>query len=256
MRLIRVLAIVMVASALLGGCAMWRPITVPIRTLAEPAQCARPADTLVVMLPGSYSLPEDFRSHGFVKILRDRHVAADLVLVDAHVGYYQNRSIVDRLSADVIQPARARGYKHVWLAGISIGGVGAMLYAAMHPNDVDGVVLIAPYLGTPLTAKAIKTAGGLAKWPLPLITPEDPLDPLLWGWLQGQVGTDPSVRKVSLWLGYGLDDRFVYNDDVLRAALPARGVFTTPGGHDWPPWTALWTQIVAALPLPTDATCR
>jgi pimeloyl-ACP methyl ester carboxylesterase len=131
-------------TALLGGCALWRPSVVPMRVLAEPAHCAAPVDTLIVMLPGSYSVPEEFQREGFVKILRARHLAADLVLVDAHVGYYRNRSIVDRLAEDVIGPARARGYGHVWLAGISIGAVGAMLYADAHPADVDGVVLIAP----------------------------------------------------------------------------------------------------------------
>ena len=163
----------LIAPLLLAGCALWRPAVVPMRTLLEPARCTAPADTLLVMLPGSYSLPEEFQSEGFVKIARAQHLAADLRLVDAHVRYYQNRSVIDRLAEDVIRPARAQGYRQIWLVGISIGAVGAMLYADAHPDDVDGVVLIAPYLGTQLTADEIKRAGGLARWPSPEVKPDD-----------------------------------------------------------------------------------
>ncbi len=234
---------------------MWRTPVVPMRTLAEPARCAAPADTLIVLLPGSYSLPEEFQREGFVKTVRARHLAADLVLVDAHVRYYQNRSIVDRLAEDVIRPAHAKGYRRIWLAGISIGAVGAMLYADAHPEDIDGVVLIAPYLGTALTAKTIRIAGGLQAWPAPELAPGD-IDTILWRWLQAQTAPTPAGKKLPLVLGYGLQDRFVYNDEVLAAALPPSSVFTAPGGHDWPPWRALWSHIVDALPLPVDPSCR
>ena len=246
-----------IVTAMLNGCALWRPSVVPMRVIAEPARCAAPADTLIVMLPGSYSLPEEFQSEGFVKIVRARHLAVDLALVDAHVGYYRNRSIVDRLAEDVIGPARARGYRHVWLAGISIGAVGAMLYADAHPADIDGVVLIAPYLGSQLTAKAIRVAGGLQAWPAPEAVPGAEIDTLLWRWLQAQTAPEPTaVKKLPIFFGYGEQDRFAYNDNVLAAELPSSKVFTTPGGHDWPPWTVLWTRIVEALPLPADASCR
>ena len=243
-----------VGLLLLAGCATWRPAVVPMRTLEEPARCAAPVHTLLVMLPGSYSLPEEFRSEGFVQIARSRHLAADLVLVDAHVRYYQNRSVVDRLAQDVIAPARARGYQHIWLVGISIGAVGAMLYADAHPADVDGVVLIAPYLGTALTAKEIRIAGGLARWPAPEPQADD-LDTLLWRWLQAQTDPASTVGKLPLYLGYGEQDRFRYNDEVLRAALPASQVYTAPGGHDWPAWRPVWERIAGVMPVPTDPTC-
>ena len=225
-----------------------------LRTLLEPARCTAPAGTLLVMLPGSYSLPEEFQSEGFVKIARAQHLAADLRLVDAHVRYYQNRSVIDRLAEDVIRPARAQGYRQIWLVGISIGAVGAMLYADAHPDDVDGVVLIAPYLGTQLTADEIKRAGGLARWPSPEVKPDD-IDTILWHWLQAQTSTESTARKLPLFLGYGDDDRFRYNDEVLRAALPASRVFTAPGGHDWPAWRTVWERIARVLPVPTDRNC-
>lgn len=234
---------------------MWRPTVVPLRTLAEPAHCAAPVRTLLVMLPGSYSLPEEFRSEGFVRIARDRHLAADLLLVDAHVGYYRERSIVERLADDVVRPARARGYRQVWLVGISIGAVGAMLYADQHPGEVDGVVLIAPYLGTPLTGDEIRRAGGLARWPAPEAAPGD-LDTTLWRWLQARTAAPADPARLPLYLGYGEHDRFLANDEVLRAALPADAVFTAPGGHDWPAWRPVWDRIAAAMPVARDPGCR
>ena len=224
-----------------------------MRMLSEQA-CVTPSSTLLVMLPGSYSLPEEFQSEGFVKIVRDHHLAADVLLVDAHVRYYQNRSVIDRLAEDVIGPARTRGYRQIWLVGISIGAVGAMLYADAHPEDVDGVVLIAPYLGTQLTANEIKVAGGLSRWPSPEVTPGD-LDTILWHWLQGQTAAKSTVKKLPLFLGYGEQDRFRYSAEVLRAALPRSQVFTAQGGHDWPAWRAVWEHIAGALPVPTDGVC-
>lgn len=242
-------------ATLLGGCALWRPATVPLRVIAEPARCAAPPATLIVLLPGSYSMPEEFLREGFVQTVREKQLAADLVLVDAHVGYYNNRSIVERLRVDVIEPARAKGYRHIWLAGISIGAVGAMIYADAQPADVDGVVLLAPYLGTRLTALEIKRAGGLAAWRAPDRATADDLDLTLWHWLQLQTAAAGTAQPVPLFLGYGLDDRFAFNDDVLGQALPPSRVFTAPGGHDWPAWRVLWHQVVEVLPISRDSTC-
>jgi pimeloyl-ACP methyl ester carboxylesterase len=219
-RALRGFAACLAAAVLLAGCGLWRPTVVPLRTIAQPAACATRPDTLLVLLPGSYSLPEDFVREDFVKTLREQRIAADVLLVDAHVGYYDKRSIVTRLQADVIQPARAQGYKHIWLAGISIGAVGSMLYADAHPDDVESLLLIAPYLGSRLSAKEIEVAGGLATWQSPNLPSEGDIDLTLWRWLQAQTSPATAGKKLPLFLGYGDDDRFVYNDKVLSRALP------------------------------------
>jgi hypothetical protein len=224
-----------------------------MRTLSEPA-CTTPLSTLLVMLPGSYSLPEEFQSEGFVHIARAQHVAADVLLVDAHMGYYRNRSVIDRLAEDVVGPARARGYRQIWLVGISLGSVGAMLYADAHPEDVDGIVLIAPYLGEKSTANEIKMAGGLSQWPSPAVTPGD-LDAILWRFLKGQTAGPSTAKTLPIFLGYGEQDRFRDSAEVLRAALPASHVFTAPGGHDWPAWRAVWEHIAGTLPVPHEGSC-
>lgn len=254
------LALVVAGVGLAGaGCAfVWRPTTVPLRYLAASAGCAVRPDTLLVLLPGSWSLPEDFEREGFVAAARQRHLAVDLWLVDAHVGYYRERSIVDRLAADIVEPAQARGYRHIWIGGISIGAFGALLYAQARPAEVEGVIAIAPWLGSPQIARSVGAAGGLAAWkPSAGSTAPDDLDTPFWQGLQQQV-TDvagPAKPRLPLWLGYGLADRFVASDDVLAQALPPSRVFTAEGGHDWPVWNALWPRMLAALPLPVDPAC-
>ncbi len=250
-------ALGLVASALLSLCACgaWRPTTVPLRVLSRPAACPGAVDTLIVLLPGSYSLPEDFDREGFVAAVRARHLAVDIALVDAHVGYYRERSIVDRLAADVVVPARAKGYRHVWMAGISIGGLGAMLYTQARPAEVDGVIAIAPYLGSADIARRVAAAGGLRRWQPPDVVPEaDDFDGMLWRGLRREIVDAPAARPFVL--GFGRSDRFVENDRVLAEALPLGRVFTAAGGHDWPVWQVLWRDLLPSLPLPTDAACR
>ena len=245
----------------LDACTLWRPVTVPIATIRIASTCAVRPDTLVVMLPGAASRPEEFESEGLVRAMRERGVAADVLLVDAHMGYYRNRSVIDRLRADVIAPALAQGYRHVWLVGISLGGFGAMIYTAQQPQGIAGLVAIAPYLGEPATLDAIRAQGGLKTWR----APPDPLDPEdigtpLWRWLQpyalGPALAPGPAARPPLYLGYGLEDRLRPGHDLLAAALPADHVFTAPGNHDYPAWRAVWAQALDAVPLPRDPSCK
>ncbi|RYZ12151.1 MAG: alpha/beta hydrolase [Comamonadaceae bacterium] len=249
----------LLAAAVLAGCGALRRTTVPIETRLDRAACTPAADTLVVMLPGAYSESSEFVTEGFVPALRERRIAADVLRVEAHLGYYNRRSIVDRLEADVFEPARrpGSGYRSVWVVGISIGGFGALLHEAQHPGRVDGIVLIAPYLGQRLLSTDISVAGGLARWNPPMAgTPLEEAESGVWRWLQAQ-GVPPAAAglppRVPVYLGYGLDDRFAFSHRLLADALPAQRVFTTPGGHDWPEWRRLWGQALDVLPLPVCA---
>lgn len=196
------------------------------------------ARTLVVMLPGALSKPQEFVDEGWLRALHaERGLAADAWLVDAHIGYYQERSILDRLRRDVIEPARAQGYTRIWLAGISIGGFGALGYAARHPGEVDGVLAVAPYLGRRLLLKEIGDAGGPARWRAATVQPqpsEGDLEREIWWQLAG--------GDTSRWfIGYGRDDRFADAQGVAAGLVGERG-FSVPGGHDWPAWRPLWSQ--------------
>ncbi|MDR6856188.1 serine aminopeptidase domain-containing protein [Variovorax guangxiensis] len=125
------------------------------------------ARTLLIILPGRGMTLRELEKEGFVSAIRSLDLAVDVLRVDAHLGYYRDRSILERLRADVIAPAQAQGYRSIWLAGISMGGVGALRYAEVHPADVQGIVVLAPYLGEPAASQAILEAGGLLRWKAP-----------------------------------------------------------------------------------------
>ena len=248
------------AAVSLAGCAAWRPVSVPIATIVEPARCRTPADTLLVMLPGAGSTPEEFIVEGFVRAVRKRQLAADIVLVDAHRGYYDNDSIVGRLRADVIDTARARGYAQIWLVGISLGALGGMMVGDQHPAGITGIVAIGPYLGSRAKGAEIAAAGGLRAWAAPAgaLAPDD-FDNRLWRSLQPYAAA-PAARRAgearpTLLLGYGRSDRFSTNQDLLAAALPATQVFTADGGHDWAPWLSVWERMLPVMAIRADASC-
>jgi hypothetical protein len=251
----RLLATLLAVCAVLGtGCASRQP-TVPLATLSDPSACPARTDTLLVMLPGAYSTLDEFTREGFIDAVRERGIAADVLRADAHLGYYDDRgSVVRRLHEDVVVPARARGYRSIWIVGISVGGLGGMLYARERPGELAGLVVLAPYLGERAIATEIDNAGGLARWQAPT-GPLDPTqremrDPALWRWLQGYTVRPAVPALPPLYLGYGTGDRFAFSHRLLAAALPGDHVATTDGGHDWPEWRRLWRGLLATLPLP------
>lgn len=220
-------------------------------------QTARPSqrsDTLLVFLPGAFLKPEEFEREGFVAAVRERDLAADVMLVDANVSYYYDQSFVQRLSDDVLAPARRSGYGAIWLVGISIGGFGALTHELSRPGLIDGIVALAPYLGRRPLGAEIRKAGGLRAWKAPETPSDNEIDRQLWPWLQQYTSPrTPAIELPPLYLGYGLADRFAANHQLLAEVLPEGHVFTTEGGHDWPEWSRLWRSLLDVLPLPSFA---
>lgn len=242
--MIRRFAFLLVCLALLAGCARFRSAPVPLRTIA--LQQGSDSRCLIVLLPGRRDSPEDFSRYDFASIANQAGIRADFVAVDAHLGYYFRQTIVDRLREDVIAPARKR-YDRIWLAGISLGGTGSILYANQHPGDVDGIVLLAPFLGEERVIDEVAAAGGLRGWKAP-----DPLSPKdfqrrMWSWLKRYEGG--SQGQIPLYLGFGTEDDFARANGLLGEALPPERVFTVDGGHDWKAWQALWEKAVATVGL-------
>ena len=69
------------------------------------------APTLLVMLPGAYSTPDEFVQEGFVDAVRRRRVRADVVIAGARVDHYVEGKVLDRLHNEVIAPALDRGVR-------------------------------------------------------------------------------------------------------------------------------------------------
>jgi pimeloyl-ACP methyl ester carboxylesterase len=231
----------------LVGCALPRPAKEPMGALWLPASSNGPGHTLIVFMPGSQEVPQDIVREGFVDQVRARHPGVDVVVADAHMGYFRNGSFEARLRADVIEPARARGYRSIWLAGISLGGMGSLLYAKSAPGEIDGLIALAPFIGSPGVLGEVAEAGGLARWQpgLPLQPGDFQRD--LLRWLKGY--GDPTQARPLLYIGYGTRDRLAPFPGLFDGLLPADRLLSAPGGHDWAPWKAMWVDALERAPL-------
>jgi len=235
-------AVLGVLAVLLAGCAAQRPVVVPMQSIALQASPQRISPTLIVFMPGVQEQPQDIVREGFVDQVRARGIDADVVVADAHLGYFTQGVFEQRLREDIVQPARARGYRSVWLAGISLGGFGALRYARAFPGDIDGVIALAPYIAPRLDLQEVWHAGGLLRWQ-PVEPPRPPQhERALLLWLKGYA--DPALRLPPLTIGYGDRDGLQPFAPLMAGILPLEHLLSAPGGHDWSPWKAMWGQAL------------
>ena len=218
--------------------------SVPIDSVHYDAKNAQRPRLLIIYLPGRGDSMSVFQKEGLVEAVRERGLPADIIAVNAHIGYYINGSMLTRLKEDVINPAKAKGYEQIWMVGNSLGGYGSISYTRENPNDVTGVVLLGPYLGGKTLMNEIKQAGGLQKWDAREIknNSQEYWDKHLWLWLKDCERLKGCYPKI--YLGYGRDDRFSYSQDFLASLMPPEHVITIDGGHDWRTWKKLWLLLI------------
>ncbi len=196
--------------------------------------------SLVVMLPGLNLAARDFIDQGFAADLQARHPASDVVALSIGSTDYFGRGFVEALRDEIIAPARGR-YAKLTVLGISLGAMGALLYAQNHADDIDDLVLLAPFIGNPGTIAEVERAGGLEAWTPSALRPWDIERPLLL-WLKAY--GDRKVKKPRILLGFGAQDRFADGAKLLASILPKDCVTMTDGAHDWQTWHALWQAIL------------
>lgn len=246
-RALRWLAVGVLGLGLTGCGLLLREPGVPMPALSLPLSATARSPTLIVFMPGAQELPQDIVREGFVAQVRARGIDADVVVVDAHLGYFHQGSFEQRLHDDVVRPARAQGYRSIWMAGISLGGFGALRYARAHPEEVAGVIALAPYVAPRLVLQEVWHAGGLLRW-----RPEGPVKPAdheLLLWLKGYA--DPAQARPPLYMGYGETDRLQpFMPPLMAGTLPPGHLLAAPGGHDWAPWKAMWADALERVPLP------
>jgi pimeloyl-ACP methyl ester carboxylesterase len=201
---------------------------------AQPAQLST---TRIIMLPGAYQGAGDFIRAGFDTAIRSRSLALDLMLVAPALAHITDRDWLTRLHDDVISPTRAAGHT-LWLGGISLGAFMALRFAAQYPAQIDGLCLIAPYLGSRLIAAEIARHETLQSWQPGELT-EDDDERRIWRYVSDLRAPTPRV-----FLGLGTEDRFADTQCVLARALPERCTRRVPGAHDWPVWRALWDDFL------------
>jgi S-formylglutathione hydrolase FrmB len=222
----------------LAGCFGIAPTQVPLPAI-ETADTAARNDTLVIMMPGRGDRAEDFIREGFEQAGREH--GFDTIAADAHFGYYMKRSLLPRIHEDIVLPAREAGYRNIWFLGISMGGFGSLLYASENPEQVDGVILLAPFLGDEDGIEEIVADGGLASWDAESSSLKD-YEIGVWKWLR-----DSDTPVV---LGYGESDAMAEGyRAVMTDVVEPSSTYTLEGGHKWTTWKPLWEQIAANLEL-------
>lgn len=235
----------LVIAVLLSGCAtMMMPPVTPMVEVEDDYKGR--AKCLVVFLPGVGDTATDFEEKGFVDSIRGRGLSVDLISAQATYSYYAQGTVVERLGEDVFQPAKAKRYRETWLIGLSMGGLGTLMYSHDHPREITGVLALAPFLGVHPVAAKIRAEGGLAKWKAPEkveVKDEDTTILELWRWLQAL--TTGKERGPKLYLGWGTEDALVSeSNEVLATALPMKRKFPVPGGHKWTAWKQALDQFL------------
>lgn len=217
-----------------------------MHTIFEPAQPGRIASIRMLMLPAAYTGPEDFVREGFATAVRARGIELDLVFAQPALAHLTDNSIVDELHRELIAPARARGCA-LWLGGISLGGFIALRCAAQYPQDIAGLCLFAPYLGSHIMTGEIARARGAHSWE-PGETPDDDHERRVWRFIKTR-----NPDAIPIHLGLGREDRFADRHALLAAALPASDVEWVSGAHDWPTWRRLWESFLERRFVPQAA---
>lgn len=197
--------------------------------------------TLIVFMRGVNGSYEDFAHEGLVDAVFARNLVFGVVVPDAHFGYYRDRTLIHRLHEDVLEPAGQAGYSDIWLVGVSMGGLGSMLYLHEYPDQIRGVVLLSPFLGYRELFREIKTSGGLSAWQPGVYDAGEDWQRMLWGWIRTDVATG-CVAPV--FVGCGKDDRYRYAADLLITCLPDANSVIIAGDHNYPTFMALWSYFL------------
>lgn len=209
-------SLLLLSLGMLAGCFPRGDPSRPIPTalVAAPEKARR----LVVVLPGRADAISDLRASGIAEAVQAAWPDADVLLTGLALGFYLEGRAEQRLHDEVILPARGRGYAQIWLVGASLGGMGALLYQSRFADGVDGMVLLAPYLG------------------------ESGAQPQLLQHLES-LRREPQ-RAGKVWLAYGRSDRLRNSMPLLEPLLPAQQVLVRDGGHDWQLWSPVTGEIL------------
>lgn len=222
--------------ALLSGCYYLKNPSIPMKTFSYPSNIGTDKNNnqrrLMVVLPGIGDSVEKFDQHGVVAAIQHKNPDMDVMAVDAHFKYYQARTIVDRLRADIIKPALDAGYTEIYLGGISLGGFGSLLYLKQYPDDITKVFLMAPYLGEKEDYQY-------------LLADNSEIDAAaensLWPWFM-QLSSE---TKNKIHLAYGAQDKFAQPNGLFAKNLSSTKVVTQDGKHNWKTWKRLWPELLA-----------
>ena len=233
--------LLLAAGVLLTGCA-WFGTDAPLKPLSYEAVEGERQPNLILFLRGRGGSHKSFAEEGFVAAVRERGLPFDMVAPNSHLGYYVAETLVPRLKEDIIDPAKARGYEKIWLVGASMGGLGALMYIRSHPEDIDGVYVISPFLSYEEIVAEITEAGGVRSWYPREYDPDEDWERMFWAWLKGYEADRDDWPPV--YIGYGKADAYVQGQKLMADILPSNRVFAVEGGHDPETMYLLWLRFL------------
>ena len=246
----RGLPLALCLAAGLAGCFTIGDSKIPIGAVSVPAPRPAAERTLVIVLPGFGDDAQDMKGHGLAEVIQESWPEADVLLTSATFAYYRDGKLVPRLHEEIVGPVLRGSYARVWLAGASMGGMGALLYEREHPGELTGLVLFAPFLGGKELLDEIRAAGGPRKWdpgPLPAETNGDNYQRQAWKMVKGWTARPELARRV--WLACGTSDHLIEDVRLLAPELPGSHYLELPGGHSWGLWIRSAKEVFSRIRL-------
>ena len=196
-----------------ADCALVAPRTAASRRLS------------MVLLPGTYSEPEDFVREGFAAGgARDAAWTSTLAWWRPSCGTSPTALVVGAAARSRSSRRRARAGSRAsgsrasrWAAYL------ALCYAARHADELEGCACSSPYPGTRTDAARGRAAGGLDAAGRPGCRPTDDVEREAWRWHRrghARRACRPSATRHR-------EDRFAARPAPLAATLAGRGRSTT-----------------------------
>jgi pimeloyl-ACP methyl ester carboxylesterase len=210
--------------------------TRPVRVLSFAPRRGKTTE-LVVLLPGRLSQPEEFVKYGLVDLVRAKRPQALIVAPDLHMGYYMAGKADVCLHEEIIHEAHLRG-ESVTLLGVSMGGLGALIYSLRYPQEVQEVLLLSPFVGEEKLLSEIEASGGLQYWQSAVEVPRNKEEALqkTWGEIKRQwlpKGGPPVPMKLVV----GKQDRLLSSNQFFaKTLLMPEQYHEIEGGHEWECW--------------------
>jgi pimeloyl-ACP methyl ester carboxylesterase len=205
------------------------------RELVEGSQSNR--EILVILLPGTLSDAKDMIKRGVPEAIHRGWPEPDILMADLTLNYYRKGLAAKRLHDEIVVWAKQQGYSEIWLSGGSMGGMGTLIYEWEHPGNMEGLILISPYMGDDDVTDTIREAGDLKSWDAGERTATmdgDNFDRLVWQMAQDWIGDEAKLQRV--WLMCGDEDSLYPDVEMLGAILPQEQFFPGSGDHSWDYW--------------------
>ena len=240
---IKILLLAVIQLLLLSACLRPRPAEIPM-AFEFFSTGSSSTDELIVFLPGRGDDIDAFQRAGFIDMLMESDRPLDAVVADAHLGYYYQGVLADRVHQDILLPFQQKGYKRFIIVGSSLGGYGSLWINHEYKDLIPGIVLLAPYLGKKSVINEIESAGSLNAWRSQLEGEPTP-DDKVWLWI-ADLANRETPETPSVIVATGKKDKFSESAGLLSRSLPDSRLFLNNGGHDWKTWSALWAEILTS----------